>query len=321
MTSKLINRILVISLFAAILSMTALAADIPSCWIEDACAYGQSMKLLCQEGKVLLRVNDSDGWQERDLPVQDKLRAMEFLDADRGFIVGYNGILLATDDGGHNWRQVSLPTQENLTAIHFAGESGWIVGWGGLILHSSDGGRNWSQQPVSGAQALESVYFTDSLHGWAVGWVGEILRTTDGGRNWEQIKAPEAMWSLKAVYFRDNDNGWAVGFAGQILRSRDGGRNWEEQSSPVGSTLTSVLFDSSNRGWIATIDGLLVSEDDGESWQSVHIDDRLMLVKLISLDGSLYAFGSRVVLKQADGSLAWNRVKSLAPGAGVGDDS
>jgi photosystem II stability/assembly factor-like uncharacterized protein len=116
------------------------------------------------------------------------------------------------------------------------------------------------------------------------------------------------------VYFRDANNGWIVGFSGQILRSRDGGVTWTAQASPVKSSLASILFDSSNRGWITADETLLTSQDGGETWKNVAgVDDQLFLCQLITVNGSPWAIGQLGVLRQTGPSSEWKKIESLVP--------
>jgi photosystem II stability/assembly factor-like uncharacterized protein len=237
------------------------------------------------------------------VPANVKLRAVAFLDARRGFVTGDGGTLLATEDGAETWRQLAVPTQENLTSIHFVGESGWIAGWSGVILHSKDAGKTWSRQKSGVQQGLESIYFADSEHGWAVGWLGTILRTDDGGNHWERSKTTGALWSLNSVHFRDRKEGWAVGFAGQLLRSTDGGVTWMEQTSPVRSWLKAVVCDGAGRWWIASDDAVMVSEDGGESWKHLPVQGVLFIHQVLPVRNSVWAVGQFGILKQdGDGS-------------------
>jgi photosystem II stability/assembly factor-like uncharacterized protein len=115
------------------------------------------------------------------------------------------------------------------------------------------------------------------------------------------------------VYFRDANNGWTVGFSGQIFRSRDGGVTWTAQTSPVRSSLSSVLFDSANKGWITADDSILSSEDGGESWKNIKVDDQLFLCQLITVNGSPWAIGQLGVLRQSGPNSAWKKIESLVP--------
>jgi photosystem II stability/assembly factor-like uncharacterized protein len=159
------------------------------------------------------------------------------------------------------------------------------------------------------------MFFLDAEHGWAVGWAGTIIRTSNGGQTWEQIKAAAASWSLSSVYFSDAKNGWAVGFAGQILRSRDGGATWDAQTSPAKGWLTCVLFDGANRGWITTDEGLLVSEDKGETWRLVPVSNQVFPTKLVRVKDLLWALGPFQVLRQGDAKVAWQKIDKLVPAA------
>ena len=61
---------------------------------------------------------------------------------------------------------------------------GWVVGDNGTILATNDGGANWLQQASSTVNRLYGVTFVSTTQGWAVGNSGTILATNDGGANW-----------------------------------------------------------------------------------------------------------------------------------------
>jgi photosystem II stability/assembly factor-like uncharacterized protein len=296
------------------------AAD-GSCWLRDAASPTKLVVYtVCEQGAVWSTADGGTTWTKNETGATERLRAMAFLDVNRGFVIGDHGLLLATTDGGKKWRAQPLETKEHLMDITFAGESGWISGFQGVLLHSADGGKTWAKQSTGTTQTLETVFFLDQDRGWAVGWAGTILLTTDGGKAWKSVVSDAASWSLTSVQFRDPQNGWMVGFAGQILRTRDGGLTWKTQESPVKGWLTAILFDSSNRGWISYDDGFLVSEDGGGSWKAVPIEGQYFLGKLLKVDRSLWAIGQSVVLKQGDG-LKWSKIDSLVPNRSLGLDA
>ena len=105
------------------------------------------------------------------------LRAVAFLDVNRGTTVGDGGAILATEDAGRTWTPRESGTTENLTDIQMVGEEGWIAGYDGVILHTSDGGKTWSKQNGGVALSLEALFFLDAQNGWAVGWAGTVLHT------------------------------------------------------------------------------------------------------------------------------------------------
>jgi photosystem II stability/assembly factor-like uncharacterized protein len=99
--------------------------------------------------------------------------------------------------------------------------TGWIVGRDGVILHTSDGGANWDQQTSPTATWLTGVSFVDANNGWASGGAvsdGVVLHTSDGGANWE-IENSGEFDVFYDICFHDADNGWAVGFNGTIAHT------------------------------------------------------------------------------------------------------
>ena len=300
---------------AASSEVAAGAKDQKSCWLRDGVSPAPSLVyLLCEQGGLMVSTDGGTTWSNRDTGTKGHMRNIEFSDANHGFAVGDDGLLVATADGGKTWAPRKTGAKENLTAIQFVGQSGWVTGYDGVILHSGDGGATWDPQASSTKESLENLFFLDAERGWVVGWAGLILRTTDGGKTWLPVKTDAAQWSLSSVYFRDANNGWIVGFSGQILRSRDGGVTWTAQTSPVKSTLTSILFDSSDHGWITADETLLVSEDHGESWKNVSgVDDQLFLCQLIGVNGKPWAIGQLGVLRQTGPKSEWKKIESLVP--------
>jgi len=302
-------RVSGIIVLGVVSSVLAFAVDNPTCTVQNAAVGGQRVILQCEEPRLLASQDQGTSWQPIPFPYDTTIRALQFLDANRGFMAGDDGLLLITEDGGRNWAKVSVPSKENLTDISFVGNEGWISGYNGLILHSSDGGKTWSAQTTGVTQTLESVYFADASHGWAVGWIGTIIRTADGGASWKEaqdITGAEVTWSLNAVYFRDLQNGWAVGFNGQMLRSKDGGANWATLKSPVRATLTSLLFDKGGVGYIAAGSDLLISKDGGESWSGIEIEDPVFLSHVMNVNDSIWAVGEFGILTLKDQK--WRRL-------------
>ncbi len=288
----------------------ALADGNAGCSIQNAAMAGQRVVLQCEEPQLLFSSDQGATWETVPLPYEAKVRAIQFLDARRGFMAGDDGLLLATQDGGRNWLRVSVPAKEHLTGMSWVGEQGWISGYGGVVLHSEDGGKTWTAQTTGVTQALEGIYFVDANHGWAVGWIGTIVRTSDGGKTWQTGGStdPTMTWSLSSVYFRDDQNGWAVGFGGQILHSKDGGATWEQLKSPVQATLSAVLFDGSGRGYIAAGNSLLLSQDGGLTWQTMEIEDPIFLERLLLVNDSVWAIGEFGILTRQGSDQKWRQL-------------
>jgi photosystem II stability/assembly factor-like uncharacterized protein len=104
------------------------------------------------------------------------------------WVVGKQGAIMYTGDGGTTWDQQSSGTTEDLCAVTFIDAStGWVIGDEGVILYTDNGGDTWSIQPSGAFGTLLGVAVIDRDYGWIVGGDKEgdniiLLSTTTGGR-------------------------------------------------------------------------------------------------------------------------------------------
>ena len=112
-----------------------------------------------------------------------------FEDEDKGWIVGMDGIILKTENGGKLWRKLETDFDTPLYSIAIKGKKGWIVGKEGYYLISEDGGETWEVKDdvIKTRFWLRDVSFSDENNGWVVGARGTVARSTDGGKSWELI--------------------------------------------------------------------------------------------------------------------------------------
>jgi photosystem II stability/assembly factor-like uncharacterized protein len=184
------------------------------------------------------------------------LYSVQFTDRDYGYIVGDQGLILATTNGGLSWREAPSGTDVQLFHLSFQGKRGWVVGTGGVILHTDDDGHNWYTQRSGVTEDLNRIYMINDHVGLITGDKGVLLRTENGGGTWERVPmntdAP-----LFGMSFIDKKTGWVVGYGGTIIRTYDGGHNWVEQHSGTRGDLFAVAF-YKNRGYAIGRDGLVM---------------------------------------------------------------
>ena len=113
---------------------------------------------------------------------ETRFTSVHFVDNNVGWVAGWRGVVLRTEDKGETWTYHQTCTKSNLDGIYFVDASeGWAVGGDGSIVHTEDGGKTWELQVSNTSDELNGVYFVDSDHGWAVGGVssGIIIHTND----------------------------------------------------------------------------------------------------------------------------------------------
>jgi photosystem II stability/assembly factor-like uncharacterized protein len=105
---------------------------------------------------------------------------------------GDRGIVLLSDNGGHDWKQVATGSDALLTSVAFTSPTeGFAVGQDATILHTADAGATWtSQHTAPGSdQALFSVAILGPNHLIATGAYALALETTDA-HSWGAVKLP-----------------------------------------------------------------------------------------------------------------------------------
>jgi photosystem II stability/assembly factor-like uncharacterized protein len=203
----------------------------------------------------ILTITVSAQWYQQNSGVLFNLNSIFFIDANIGWSVGDEGIIIKTTDGGNIWITQAGVTTDNLYSVYFIdSNTGWIVGEDVRIMKSTDGGSNWILQianppfPVD----LHSVQFLDLNNGWAVGndFIDSyLIQTTNGGTSW-QNNIGFMDEKLFSVFFVNNNLGLLSG--SEIFRTSDAGNNWDPVfGSSFLDVFYSVFFIDESIGWFA----------------------------------------------------------------------
>ena len=146
--------------------------------------HGQAVGLANTGLSPFISVATADGgtsWEIRQPPPRSTVAnanfsGLDFLDAQRGYIAGSTGRILATTDGGHSWVVQRSDTTETFQDIAFGDERrGLAVGgtdFNGTsrasLAVTADGGETWSPRLLEGL-ILWGVDFATPTTAYAVG--------------------------------------------------------------------------------------------------------------------------------------------------------
>jgi photosystem II stability/assembly factor-like uncharacterized protein len=225
--------------------------------------------------KVLATVDGGATWQDRTPePVTGPYNwfgNVAFVSAARGWVVGWGGCILRTEDGGSTWIQQAAPTSglPNLVGIAAVDDQHvWAVGHLGGVRHTSDGGSTWFAQTAAPGAGLRDVAAVDASHAWLVGDSGSeaVIRvTSNGGTTWTPQSPPPVLSStaFNGIDFVNGSMGWAVGDGGAIIATSDGGAHWVQQTSGVTADLDDVDFVDAAHGWAVGDGGVILATGDG----------------------------------------------------------
>ena len=195
-------------------------------------------------------------------------------------MVGGDGTVATSVDGGSTWTTLPAPTAEDLTAVAApTSQTVVLAGKAGTLLTSTDAGVSWRPSGVT-TDDLLCLAFVDGTHGWAGGGAtfgetrAEVFRTLDGGLTWDEVDLP--VWGrVRDLCFVDERTGWAAvedwGIDGDrpqgaILATADGGETWTRQATTA-TGLLAVSVGADGAGWACGERGLVLQTADwGLTW-------------------------------------------------------
>jgi photosystem II stability/assembly factor-like uncharacterized protein len=184
-------------------------------------------------------------------------------------------------------------------------DHGWVVGEEGRIWATENGGKSWNEQQQSLVgqwkraaginddphfldfllPSFFSVSFRDQKHGAACGLEGWVIQTDDGGKTWNfahqadkpgaapdtlvpgasQIPARDPLFSIDLF---GGDQGITTGNTGTVLRLQPNGAWAHDTSVPaIPLPLSQVRFFDGQHGWIVGYGTILYTEDGGKTWR------------------------------------------------------
>jgi photosystem II stability/assembly factor-like uncharacterized protein len=178
-------------------------------------------------GRLLKTTNAGTDWinitPSRVISDKKGLFNLHFFSHNTGFVIGSDGYMIKTNNGGISWDSVVTGTSNEIVGIDFIDQyTGWITGINGTILKTNDGGMSWELQISNTSAHLISIKAFDSLHAWAVGFAGKVLRTADGGNSWhpQQIATNN---NLRSIVFPTKTTGYIAGQNSTLFRTTNGG--------------------------------------------------------------------------------------------------
>jgi photosystem II stability/assembly factor-like uncharacterized protein len=234
-------------------------------------------KIAGQSGIILRSISGGSIWEKESSGFYDWLNGVDFLDENNGWVVGTNGTIYQTTNGGNNWIKhdkiqnwkMGAPLSEyNLHAVDFISpNAGYAVGEYGLVLKyiNSWDIAIWTDKHILTNNSLNAVHRRSGV-AWVAGDWGSIWRTDDYGDTWN-LQHQSNKYNLYAIHFVSKNYGWAAGMSGTVLRTKDGGDTWIDVSPDNLSFFRSIFFIDLYHGWVVGVGGIIYrTVDGGETW-------------------------------------------------------
>ena len=232
--------------------------------------------------------NNMIGWKKQISGTNNTLFSINCIDNDTVVVVGANGTILRTINGGTQWDSVYSNTSNNLYAIKFTNLNiGYAIGTNGTILKTSNSGKNWTNIGINTSMTLLNMHFFNADTGCVVGGNGDVflpigtkgilLKTFNGGINW--IIDSTYNKTLSSVFFFDRDTGYITANrcdyinpdSAFICKTTNGGNTWNVTQSTVSpnSYYSNIHFTTPKIGFVSGHTELYKTNDFGFTWNAI----------------------------------------------------
>jgi len=138
-----------------------------------------------------VKLSGDSPWETIQFEDQANTLDIDFIDENKGFLVGSNRLIMETNDGGKSWekRSLDISSEENfrLLDIDFKGEEGWLIGQPSLVMHTTDAGQSWTRLSLGNKLPGQPFLVTTVGNNTAelATTAGAIYQTKDSGESWE----------------------------------------------------------------------------------------------------------------------------------------
>lgn len=203
---------------------------------------------------------------------------------------------------------------------------GFIVGSDGAMLSTENGGQTWTQTPKFTTDTFRQIYFTSETTGWLLcernvyargaNASSYLRKTTDGGRNWERVEFEDGgRERVTHLLFNRNGVGTAFGEGGIFYKLQEDGTTWKKSRTAIHFLLLDGAFSNSSIGVIVGTGGtVLFSEDAGLIWDKASLlgdlDTRFNAVAFAG-EKSIISVGTKGrIFRSNAGARLWRQIDS-----------
>jgi photosystem II stability/assembly factor-like uncharacterized protein len=270
--------------------------------LQSVTRAGTKLVAVGQRGHIVISSDGGASWKQAPAPVSSDLTAVFFIDDRQGWVVGHDGVILRTTDGGDKWElQLNGITANDLlrTAMErkVAAEPA-----------SEDAKKMLAEAKRYAEQGADKpfldIWFADEKNGYVVGAYNLIFRTADGGKTWEPwfdrtdnpkffnlyairpaagglyiagegglvLKFDPATQRFRAQPLPYNGSFFGVadaksavlvyGLRGNVFRSEDGGKTWAKVDAGLAATVVGGTKTAQGATLLADVGGRVVTSAD-----------------------------------------------------------
>lgn len=149
------------------------------------------------------------------------LNQVKFINDNVGYMCGY-GIVLKTTDGENHWNTLDISNDNFKGMCWKNESEGVVVGYEGSIYHTANGGESWFKAQSGNNPLKKQKHYLSIAHNQenvciAVGEKGLVSISFDMGLHWQQVDAFTNK-DLRSIIFTEENICYICGDKGAIFR-------------------------------------------------------------------------------------------------------
>jgi photosystem II stability/assembly factor-like uncharacterized protein len=297
--------------------------------LQGVAKAGNRLVAVGQRGHIVVSDDGGQTWKQAPVPVSSDLTAVFFADAQNGWAVGHDGVVLHSSDGGGSWQLQLSGHQANdllLSAMDAKAKAEPASASAKSLLSEA---QRYKDQGAD--KPFLDVWFADAANGYVVGAYNLIFRTNDGGKTWEPwfdrtdnpkffnlyairpagnelyiagegglvLKLDAAAKRFKTLkvpyngsFFGIAEAGQAVvayGLRGNVYRSGDGGTSWDKADAGLAASVVGATRTSDGALLLADAGGRLASTTDGAQFRKIALKQPVAVTGLVAIGDGRFA--------------------------------
>jgi photosystem II stability/assembly factor-like uncharacterized protein len=274
-------------------------------------------------GTIMKSVDYGENWdfENKVCGIETYLRDVTFCDADIGLIVGDDGVVLRTENGGNFWNLIDSGINADILCIEFIDVTTAYAGTSQGLYKTTDLGNEWLFCGLYGY--IKSINFLTEQIGFLTRG-NQIFKTEDGGNNWYciyNLTIGDSNWISDICFFNDSIGLFVGGFYDDgfpdpnvvIYKTYNGGIDWSQKQMSLGA----VISISNQNNYVYTPIGIddymfgsiYQSDDYGENWYVSYNSGNPPIYSISLLNDLAIAVGyGGKILKQEINNTFWDEI-------------
>lgn len=245
---------------------------------------GDRMVVVGQRGFILYSDDWGDSWQQASVPVRSTLLTAYFINPQKGWASGHDGVVLHSSDGGENWIK-QLDGYE-------AADSG--IRYYQSMLDSDPGNETYQvmmdemlfAQGQGADRPFFCLWFENEQSGLVFGAYSMSMRTNDGGASWKPTLENHADHSFRHIYDYQisPDKRYVVGEMGLVWIQDQPRTRFRQANLNYDGSIFTIVSSSGGDLIVAGLRGNgFRSVDRGETWVTLDLPTSAAVVDSIRL--------------------------------------